>query len=87
MTEDDVDDVYQACPQDDLERGDQYTFLSMERNTKLIINCMVAKRTTDNCHVFIQDLKGRIEGRFQLSTDGFAGYTGYLHGRISQAVG
>ncbi len=65
------------CPQDDLERGDQYTWLSMDRNTKLIINCMVMKRTVENSFVYMQDLKSRMDGRFQLSTDGWNGYTGY----------
>jgi transposase-like protein/IS1 family transposase len=71
------------CPSDDLERGDQYTWISLERTTKLIINWQVGKRTTENCFTFMEDLKGRIDGRFQLATDGFRGYVGY-NGAVMQ---
>ena len=78
-----VDEVYGFvfCKQvnttaDDDERGDQYTWLSMERDTKLIINWSVSKRNGDNAETFIRDLKSRIVNRFQLSSDGFPGYIG-----------
>lgn len=74
---------YVECKQanttaEDEFRGDQYTYLSIDRNTKLIVNWLVGKRTSENAHAFMQDLKLRIENRFQLSTDGFSGYTGHL---------
>jgi transposase-like protein/IS1 family transposase len=62
---------------DDLERGDQYTYLSVDRKSKLIVSHFIGKRTGDNCHLFMQDLKQRIACRFQLSTDGFTGYVGH----------
>jgi transposase-like protein/IS1 family transposase len=74
------------CPQNDELRGDQYTWLSMERTTKLIINWHVGKRTAENCFTFMEDLKRRIASRFQLSTDGYAGYTGY-NGAVIQTFG
>ena len=61
----------------DPERGDQYTWISMDRGTKLIISQMVGKRIPENAALFMQDLKTRMDGRFQLSTDGYLGYTGY----------
>ncbi len=80
-----VDEVYAFvyCKQmnttpEDKMRGDQYTYLSIDRDSKLIINWMVGKRSGENCDTFMADLKSRIDGRFQLSTDGFMGYTGHL---------
>jgi IS1 family transposase len=63
---------------DDPERGEFFCFLSMERNSKLIINHHVGKRTSEDTVIFIKDLKERTQGhRFQLSSDGFMAYTGY----------
>jgi transposase-like protein/IS1 family transposase len=62
---------------DDEERGDQYTFLAVDSETKLIINWLVGKRTASNAFTFIRDLKNRIACRFQLSTDGFYAYSGW----------
>ncbi len=80
-----VDELYGfvQCKQanttaDDMERGDQYTYLSLERDTKLIINFLVGKRSRENCGEFMEDLKDRVTGIFQLSSDGYKGYVGHL---------
>lgn len=80
----DADELYGfvGCKQanttaDDLENGDQYTFLAMDRNTKLIISYLVGKRNRENASTFMQDLKERVPDKFTLSTDGFAAYLGY----------
>lgn len=64
--------------------GDQYTFLATDSDTKLIISQAVAKRTKENAFWFIRDLQTRIDGRCQISTDGFDGYTG--KGRFPGAI-
>ena len=43
-----------------MERGDQYTFLSVDRNSKLIINSLVGKRTRENAEQFLTELKPRM---------------------------
>jgi IS1 family transposase len=58
----------------DVERGEQFTYLSMDRDSKLIINSFVGKRNSENTLTFMQDLKRRMAGRFQLTTDAFSGY-------------
>jgi len=58
------------------ERGEQYTFLSVARQSKLIINWHVGKRTRENADQFFGDLKSRVAGRVQLVTDGYKGYSG-----------
>lgn len=70
----------------DWERGDQYTYLTFDRDTKLIVNWLIGKRTGENCEVVMHDLKARINGRFQLSTDAFRGYATHK-GAVYQVFG
>ena len=60
----------------DPERGEQYTFLSFCRDTKLLISFYTGKRTWENTHEHIHDLKDRLAGRVQISTDNYKGYRG-----------
>jgi transposase-like protein len=59
---------------DDVERGDFFTFLSIDRDSKLIINWKTDKRNFDVTEDFLRDLKARMLDRFQLTTDAFNGY-------------
>jgi IS1 family transposase len=54
--------------------GDQYVFVAMDAETKLIPTFKVGKRTYGATESFIKDLQYRIVTRFQLSTDSFAPY-------------
>lgn len=56
------------------EVGDQYVFVAMDSETKLIPCFRVGKRNPENTWYFIQDLRGRLDGRIQLTTDGFRPY-------------
>jgi hypothetical protein len=60
--------------EDDPERGAFFTFLSIAKDEKLIINYRVSKRTGDDAAAFLRDLKSRMAGHFQLTTDNFRGY-------------
>ena len=53
--------------------GDCWTFIAIERNTKLILASHVAKRT--DTREFLLKLRKATSGRFQLSSDGWGGYT------------
>jgi IS1 family transposase len=64
----------QNTPLGNLEQGEQFTYLSMDKESKLIINYLVGKRRGENTLAFMQDLKSRMAGRFQLTTDAFIGY-------------
>lgn len=59
---------------DDREIGDQYTFIAIDRDTKLVISHLVGKRNIVNTSKLMDDLATRIVSRFQLSTDGFKPY-------------
>ncbi len=56
------------------EHGDQYTFLGIDRESKLILSYKVGRRNYINGLEFIQDLKQRVAGRFQLTSDQWQGY-------------
>jgi len=56
------------------EMGDQYVFVALDSETKLVPCFRVGKRTPENAWYFIQDLQGRLAGRVQLTTDGFRPY-------------
>jgi IS1 family transposase len=61
----------------DLDRpvvGDQYTFVALDADTKLIPCWRVGKRTADTTWDFISDLKARLRNRVQLTSDGFEPY-------------
>jgi IS1 family transposase len=68
------------------ERGEQYTFLSVARQSKLIVNWYVGKRTRENAEQFLGDLKNRMASRFQLVTDNWKIYSG-MTGAVSGVFG
>jgi IS1 family transposase len=57
------------------ELGDQYIFVAMDSETKLVISYLVGKRSLDNAIRIMKDLKQRVSNRFQLTTDSFRGYS------------
>jgi transposase-like protein len=75
--------------EDDPWRGEFWTFLSISKNEKLIINYRVAKRTGDEAVEFLEDLRNRMACRFQFTTDGFRGYCAVKGsgGNVSDVLG
>lgn len=61
-------------PGDGLEIGDQYVFVALDADSKLVPSFMVGKREAPVARAFIHDLAGRLAGRVQLTTDGFTPY-------------
>jgi len=56
--------------------GDQYAFVAIDAGTKLIPHFDVGKRDMVTAYRFMEGLKGRLSGHFQLTTDGFVPYIG-----------
>ncbi len=58
------------------ELGDQYVFVALDADTKLIPMFTVGKRDSDNAHRFMRELRLRLNGngRIQMTTDGFRAY-------------
>jgi IS1 family transposase len=54
--------------------GDQYTFVAIDRYSKLVINFAVGKRTAPMTKHFTADLADRLIERPQVSTDSFGAY-------------
>lgn len=55
-------------------KGDAYTFVALAASTRAIIAYRTGKRDTDNTMEFIQDLRERVIGSPEISTDGFHPY-------------
>ena len=59
-----------------LEVGDQFVFIALDPDTKLIPTFVVGKRNTQTAIEFMLDLEQKLNGngRIQLTTDGFGPY-------------
>ena len=57
------------------EYGNQWVFIAMDPQTKLVPSFVIGKRTKETTYAFLLDLKERlVDARFQLTTDGFHFY-------------
>jgi hypothetical protein len=67
-----VPEEFQGTPGD----GDVWTWTAIDADTKLVPTWLVGERTTQDCYVFLSDLKSRLRvgQRIQLTTDGFGSY-------------
>ena len=75
------------CIEDDPNLGDAYTFVAIERHSKLILNFALGKRDQRTTDSFIEGLReAAARTPFQITTDGFAPYrsaiTTTLHDRL-----
>jgi transposase-like protein/IS1 family transposase len=63
-------------PEDDQNLGDCYTFVAIERNSKLVLNIAMGKRDQITTNSFIEGLRDAVKPgtSFQITTDGFAPY-------------
>lgn len=63
----------------DPDMGDAYTFLALERESKLLLAHHVGRRTLEDANIFAAKLSTAVNGeRFAVSTDGFEGYVSAL---------
>jgi IS1 family transposase len=54
--------------------GDVWTWVAIDADTKLVPSWLVGERTNRDAYVFLSDLKSRLKGRVQLTTDGHKPY-------------
>jgi IS1 family transposase len=59
---------------DEHTMGEQYVFIALDSETKLIPSFFVGKRTAENAYHLMKDLESRLVTRPQLTTDGFRPY-------------
>ena len=55
-------------------RGSQYLFMAIDSKSKLIISPVIGHRSPQNTEKLLNDLKHRVTGRMQITTDGFEAY-------------
>lgn len=74
-------------PADDPSRGDCYTFVAIERHSKLVLQITMGKRDQWTTDVFVEGVRHATRGQFQITTDGFAPYRSAvvttLHDRLT----
>ncbi|HLX42243.1 MAG TPA: hypothetical protein VKR43_02365 [Bryobacteraceae bacterium] len=62
-------------PEDDQNLGDCYTFVAIERHSKLVLNIAMGKRDQATTDVFVEGIRhATARGKFQITRDGFAPY-------------
>ena len=54
--------------------GDQYIFVALDADTKLVPHFLIGKRTSETTFSFLEELKSKISTRFQLTTDSYHAY-------------
>lgn len=71
-------------------KGDQYTFIALASSAKAIVSYRTGKRDSENTDLFVQDLRERVLGAPEISTDGFLPYQNAIrdafNGRASHGV-
>jgi IS1 family transposase len=70
----------------DPELGSQYTYLALDRKSKLIMSHLVGKRDRESAREFMADLRKRVKGRCQITTDGMHGYLGAVYNAFGAQV-
>lgn len=82
-----------VTPDEIAEKGDQYVFVGLAANTKAIVGYRIGKRNWDVTDDFCFDLRDRILGVPEISTDGYGPYIAAInrafkgsvhHGRITK---
>ncbi len=67
--------------------GDAYTFVAIERNTKLVLNFALGRRDQATTNAFIEGLRDATSPQqFQISTDGFVPYISAIDWTLSDRV-
>jgi IS1 family transposase len=67
-------------------KGDQYVFIAMAGTQKPIVAYRVGKRDTENTDLFIRDLRERVIGQPEISTDGFLPYLPAIRGAFGKSA-
>jgi transposase-like protein/IS1 family transposase len=74
-------------PDDDPNLGDCYTFVAIERHSKLVLNIAVGKRDQATTDIFIEGLRHATSSSpFQITTDGFNTYPSAIANTLEDRV-
>ena len=73
-------------PDDPEEYGDQYTWIALDARTKLVPVHRVEKRTPAAANAFARELRGRVLGAPQITTDGHKPYLAAVEAAFGKKV-
>ncbi|MGH6850339.1 MAG: transposase [Methylocella sp.] len=65
-------------PEDGTDKGDQYVFLAIAGAAKAILSYCVGKRNQEHTSAFVADLRARVLGAPEISSDGWNCYPGAI---------
>ena len=71
---------------DDPTLGDAYTFVGIERNSKLVLAWHLGRRRARDTEAFTEKLNEATAGEFQITTDGFKAYVDAVHMSLGTRV-
>ncbi len=71
---------------DRLELGDQWVWVALDADSKLIPSYLVGKRTVEYAETFIDDLSSRLDNRIQLSSDSLKAYLDVVQTSFGRGV-
>jgi hypothetical protein len=66
--------------------GDQYTFVALDLDSKLIPSWLVGRRLSSTTFAFIRDLRMRLKNRVQISSDGWEPYVRAIEAEFGDDV-
>ncbi len=65
----------QLTPEDGTNKGELYVFIALAGAAKAIISYRVGKRNLENTHAFLMDVRDRVLGAPEISSDASGTYT------------
>jgi IS1 family transposase len=71
---------------ENLAKGDQFVFTALASTSKAIVSYRVGKRTSDNTYAIITDLRERVIGTPEISTDGLVWYEPAIRHAFGQQI-
>ena len=69
-----------------LGRGDVYTWVALDADSKLVISWLVGKRSAKYAQAFMNDVAARLTNRVQLTTDGHHAYLDAVEEAFSGSI-
>ncbi len=76
----------QVKSDDDPTFGDAYTFVGIERTSKLVLAWHLGRRTARDTEAFTEKINEATAGNFQITTDGFKTYVDAVHMSLGTRV-
>jgi IS1 family transposase len=66
--------------------GDQYTYIALAASSRAIVSYFTGKRDSGSTHDFIADLRQRVIGSPEISTDGFKPYQNAIRAEFGNRI-